>query len=191
MKKLLLLTLFCANALFAQETDTSALSGRRNEVRVDVLSIVAASKFNVSYERFLGERFSVGLALGYSDNKKINDDFDNGYRNTVPKYEVLPYMRYKLSESVLRYYFAEVFLSANGGDFKEIVRRVNDAGSGYYQVEKSTYSDFGVGAGAGYKMYFKEKIAVELLVGIGTNLVDRDKSPDTISRVGLSVGYRF
>ena len=99
-------------------------------------------------------------------------------------------MRYKLSEGVSRFYFAEVFASANGGDFREIVRKT-DNGVGYYEVEKSDYFDVAIGAGAGYKMYLKEQWAIELMVGFGVNTIETDKSPDVFSRVGVSVGYRF
>jgi hypothetical protein len=54
---------------------------------------------------------------------------------------------------------------------------------------KSKYSDVALGAGAGYKFYIKDRLGIEL-VGFGWNLMERDKSP-MISRVGLSVGYRF
>jgi hypothetical protein len=40
-------------------------------------------------------------------------------------------------------------------------------------------------------MYFHESIALEFIVGFGSNLTNRDKSPDVISRVGLNLGYRF
>jgi hypothetical protein len=192
MKKFILLALLGFMTATAQETDSgTALLTRSNEVRIDLLSLVASSKFNLTYERFLSERWSSGLALGYSASQKLDDDFDSGHRNNLPKYEVNPFVRYKLSESLRRYYFAEVFTSINGGDFKEIVRRELSADSFYYTTEKSAYSDIGVGAGLGYKMYLQDRFAVELIVAFGTNLLDKDKSPDTLSRVGLSFGYRF
>ena len=40
-------------------------------------------------------------------------------------------------------------------------------------------------------MYFKEKFALEFLVGFGRNLTNTDKSPDYMQRVGLSFGYIF
>lgn len=195
MRKFLLMALLLS--AFAQAQDSTAVNSgaeilaRRNEVRTDLLSTVMSSKFNLTYERFFSEDWSAGVTGGITSSKNLDDDFDAGYRNSLPKYEINPFVRYKLSQSIRRFYFAEVFLSANGGDFKEIVRLTDELGNGYYVTEKSTYSDFGVGAGLGYKMYLQDKIAIELLVAFGTNLFDKDKSPDTISRVGLSVGYRF
>lgn len=189
MKKILFILLLCAPLGYAQDSP-SGIAGKKNEVRVDLLSLAVLSKYNLTYERYLGEDFSLGLSANYANSKKVNDEFDEGNRNTIPKYEVTPFVRYKLSKSFSRFYFAEVFVSANGGDYREIVRKTEN-NIGYYVIQKSDYFDVAVGAGAGYKMYFKEKFGVELLVGFGVNTIDTDKSPDVFSRVGLSFGYRF
>jgi len=189
MKKFLLLILLCGPLMQAQDK-ASGLAAKKNEVRVDLLSLVALSKYNLSYERYTGDKFSVGLSLNYAKSNKISDDFDEGNRDNIPKFEVTPFVRYRLSEGLSRFYFAEVFASANGGDFREIVRKVDNS-VGYYEIEKSDYFDIAVGAGAGYKMYIKEQFAIELMVGFGVNTIDTDKSPDVFSRVGLSFGYRF
>lgn len=193
MKKILFIALVFTQMSNAQDTTSTAaeIATRKNEIRVDVLSLIASSKLNLSLERFLNDDFSVGVAFGYIKNDKSSEDFDKGYRNFLPEYEINPYVRYNLSKSLVNFYFAEVFLSANGGQFKEIVR-LNDAdGNGYYITEKSTYSDFGIGAGIGYKTYIRQKVPLEIMVGFGTNLFNKEKSPDSLSRVGLSIGYRF
>jgi hypothetical protein len=189
MKKLLFLALFSVAFASAQEEEKT-LEGR-SEVRVDLLSLALKSEPNLTYEYFINKDWSIGVFGGYVTGSKLEDDFDSGNRNNLPKYEVNPFVRYNLSKSQKSFYFAEVFVSANGGDFKETIRRVDENGNGYYVNEKSTYSDFGVGGGLGYKLYIKEKIAIELNVGFGSNLFNTDKSPDVISRVGLSLGYRF
>lgn len=188
MKKLLLLALLSSALTNAQE---NALKSKKNEVRIDVLSIVTSGKFGISYERFLENDFSVGINANFSNSKNIEDDFEAGFRNNLPTYEVNPYVRYALSKSKTRYYFAELFASANGGDYKEVVRLLDENGIGYFTTEKSKYSDVALGGSLGYKMYFKEKIALEVLVGIGRNLFNTDKSPDYVSRVGINLGYRF
>lgn len=195
MKKLCWLMLAIAPVAFAQETpqtpDTpSALASRRNEVRVDLVSLIALSKYNLTYERYFDSKFSVGASFNYANSNKVTEDFDQGNRDNAPKYEITPFVRYRFSESLARFYFAELFVSANGGDFREIVRKT-DGSVGYYEIEKSTYSDVAIGGGLGYKMYIKERVAIELLVGFGANTMNTDKSPDVFSRVGLSVGYRF
>ncbi|MEK8180723.1 DUF3575 domain-containing protein [Flavobacterium buctense] len=189
MKKILCLLLLFSLALSAQES--SPLDNKKNEFRVDVLSALVWQKASLSYERFLGGNFSTGFNVNFSDSNQLNEDFDNGYRNNVPKFEFNPYVRYQLSKGKKSFYFAEVFGSYNGGDYKEIVRLVDENLNGYYTTKKSKYSDFGLGGGLGYKMYIKEAFALEFLAGFGSNLTNRDQSPDVISRVGFNLGYRF
>jgi len=192
MKKFLFILLLCFQFASAQDSiPASKLADRKNEVRIDLLSLIASSKLNLTYERFLGNRFSVGVTGNFSNGSKVNDEFEEGNRNNNPKYEVIPFVRYKLSEGMKSFYFAEVFAAANGGDFRETVRKVDAFNNGYYTIEKSEYSDGAIGAGVGYKFYIKDRLGIELLVGFGWNLLDREKSPDVLSRVGLSVGYRF
>lgn len=188
MKKNILILLFFSVAMQAQE---GILSSKKNEFRVDVLSAIISSKASLSYERFFENDFSVGFNANFSNSNKLNEDFDNGYRNNLPKYEFNPYVRYALSKSKSRYYFAEVFASTNGGDFKEIIKLTDTDGNAYYDTKKSTYTDFGLGGSLGYKMYFHDSIALEFLVGFGKNLTNTEKSPDVISRVGINLGYRF
>lgn len=189
MKKVLLLLLLLSTATQAQEK--SGIDSQKNEFRVDVLSALVWQKASLSYERFFGGVFSTGFNLNFSDSNKLNDDFERGYRNNVPKFEFNPYVRYQLSKGKTSFYFAEVFGSYNGGDYKEIVRLTDENINGYYTTKKSSYTDFGLGGGLGYKMYIKEAFAIEFLAGFGSNLTNRDKSPDVISRVGFNLGYRF
>ena len=189
MKKLF--CLFLLFSLASQAQENAVLAGKKNEFRVDVLSALVYQKTSLSYERFFGKDWSTGFNVNFSNSNKLNDDFDNGYRNNVPKFEFNPYLRYALSKSKSRYYFAEVFGSYNGGDYKEIIRIGDMAMPDYYTTKKSKYSDFGLGGSVGYKMYFNNSIALEFIVGFGKNLTNIDKSPDVISRVGLNLGYRF
>lgn len=189
MKKLF--SLFLLMSLSSQAQETSPLDNKKNEFRVDLLSALVWQKASLSYERFFSGNLSTGFNVNFSDSNDLNDDFDNGYRNNVPKFEFNPFVRYQLSKGKKSFYFAEAFASYNSGDFKEIVRMTDGNGYGFYTTEKSTYSDFGLGGGLGYKMYLKDAFALEFLAGFGSNLTNRDKSPDVISRVGFNLGYRF
>ena len=188
MKKVLIVALLISGIINAQE---SGISSKKNEFRVDVLAAIMSKKISVSYERFLGNNFSTGINIGYTNSDKVKQDFEEGYINNMPKYEFNPYVRYALSKSASRYYFAEFFASYNGGDFKEIIRLIDENNNGYYATKVSNYTDIALGACVGYKMYFSESIAMEVLVGYGYNLTNTEKSPDKISRVGINFGYRF
>lgn len=191
MKKLLLLFLLSFNFLQAQDTiPKSVLSHKKNEIRIDVLATVF-SRLNITYERFLNKNYSVGVSAFFSNNKNAQDDFDEGSINNFTKYELIPFVRYNLSQGQRSFYFAEIFADMNGGDFREIVLLTDSSNNNYYEIKKSTYSDLALGASVGYKYYIKDQIGIEFLVGFGSNLFNKDKSPDILSRVGLGIGYRF
>jgi len=193
MKKFLIACLLFSATVFAQDDESSKkgpVSAKKNEFRVDALSLIAFGKANISYERFGDGKWSYGVTGSFAFGDKFENDFDEGYRSTLPKYEVVPYIRYKMSNSDAHYYFIEGFISANGGDFREITR-TDDGTVGFYQISKEDYFSLAPGASVGYKVYFADSIALEFLVGAGFNILDPDKSPDVISRIGLNLGYRF
>lgn len=192
MKKLLFCLLFSGMA-FAQDAENNSegvVASKKNEVRIDALSLIAFGKANISYERFGSSKWSYGITGSFAFGDKFEEDFDEGYRSTLPKYEVVPYIRYKMSNSDAHYYFIEGFISANGGDFREIIR-VDDGTNGFYKISKEDYFSVAPGASVGYKVYFAQSVALEFLVGAGFNVLDSDKSPDVVSRIGLNLGYRF
>ncbi len=188
MKKIIVLFLFTSMFVTAQE---SSIETKKNEFRGDVFSAIAFGRISLSYERFFGKNFSVNLNTNFSNSAKIQNEFDGGSRNNLSKYEFNPSIRYALSKGKSSYYFAEIFASANGGDYKEIIRATDENGNGYYTTQITKYTDFALGGGLGYKMYIKKAYAIEILVGFGKNLTNTIKSPDIISRVGINLGYRF
>ncbi len=191
MKKLLLLFLLCFQFMQAQDSiPKSTLYNKKNEIRVDVLA-TALTRLNITYERFLDKKYSIGISCIYSNNKKLRDDFDAGYINNFTKYEIIPFVRYNLSQGQRSFYFAEIFADINGGDFREIVLLTDAANNNYYAVEKSNFTDVAMGAAVGYKYYIKDQFGIEFLVGFGSNLFNKTKSLDIVSRVGLGVSYRF
>jgi len=190
MKKWMFMALVAFQFSHAQES-SSVLDSKKNEVKFDVLSAIAFSKFHISYERFLNKDWSVGISGGIQESNKNKEDFQNGYDRSLPEYEVSPFVRYALSKSVKNFYFAEVFVSANGGKYREIKRFDDGFGNGYYDSQEDNYSDLAIGAALGYKLYLKEKFGLELVIGMGKNLFNTDKSPEVIPHVGLNFGYRF
>lgn len=193
MKHFLVGCLLLSGIAFAQDTESKnegPVASKKNEVRIDALSLIAFGKANISYERFTSGKWSYGLTGSFTVGDKFEEDFDEGYRSTLPKFEIIPYVRYKMSDSDAHYYFIEGFISANGGDFRQIIR-VEDGTNGYYMISKEEYFSVAPGASVGYKVYFGHAVALEFLVGAGLNIMDTDKSPDVISRIGLNLGYRF
>jgi len=197
MKKIsYLLVLFLSVGAFAQSNETTAtdtivspILAKKNEVKIDVLNLVAFGKLGISYERFLNKDFSVGITgMMFNKNSKT-DDFLTDDTRTLIDYQVIPYVRYAMSKSATNLYYLEAFSNINGGQYKEL-KTLNNGTADYVVVTKKDYNDIALGAAVGYKLYFKESFVIDLTVGIGRNLFNSD-SPSTVSRLGLNLGYRF
>ncbi|ESU28177.1 hypothetical protein FLJC2902T_15220 [Flavobacterium limnosediminis JC2902] len=195
MKKIAFLaTLLFFQLTSAQDSGTtqtaSSIELKKNEIKFDVVALIAMSKFHVSYERFLNNDFSVGISGVLNASNKNKEDFDNGFNETLPQYEVNPFVRYSLSKSAVSYYFVEAFISVNGGKYREL-RRFTEDGYGYWDAVEDNYTDMAIGGAAGYKLYIKEKFGIEVFVGVGRNILNMETSPTYVQRVGANFGYRF
>lgn len=188
MKKYLALIVFLPGFLWAQEQNEFQLGS--NEIKFDVASAIAVGRYQLSYERFIADSWSVGISGILVDSKSQKRDFETGNSRTLEDFEIIPFVRYSLSKSKIRYYFIEVFASYNSGSYRQLERLV-DNGIAYYGSVSYDYSDVALGGAIGHKFYLKEKFSVDIFVGAGKNLFQDGKSPDIISRVGLNLGYRF
>ncbi|WP_396150324.1 DUF3575 domain-containing protein [Flavobacterium sp.] len=189
MKKIIFIFLVFTQVLFAQENNTFNLG--KNEIKFDVVSLVALGKIHVSYERFISNDFSIGISGNFNQSKSREEDFESGKNRTLEEYQIIPFVRYSLSKSQIRYYFVEVFVSANQGKYRELERLLDQNNNGYYEAVQKDYADYAIGAALGHKFYIKEKLGVDIFVGMGKNLFSSGESPDIISRVGVNLGYRF
>ncbi|MFN7045420.1 MAG: hypothetical protein ACK4M1_09505 [Flavobacterium sp.] len=197
MKKIsYLLGLFLSVSAFSQSTDNSTndtivspILAKKNEVKIDVLNLLANGRLGLSYERFLNNDFSIGITgLAFNKSSKT-DNFLTDDTRTMIEYQVIPYVRYAMSKSATNLYYLEAFTNFNGGQYKELTT-LNNGTADYIVVTKSDYNDVALGASMGYKLYFKEGFVADFTVGIGKNLFNTE-SPSTIARLGINLGYRF
>ncbi|MBC8882528.1 hypothetical protein H9X57_01160 [Flavobacterium piscinae] len=142
MKKYIFIFLVFTQVSFAQENNTFNLG--KNEIKFDVVSIVALGKIHVSYERFLGDDFSIGISGNFNQSKSREEDFERGKNRTLEEYQIIPFVRYSLSKSQIRYYFVEVFVSANQGKYRELERLLDQNNNGYYEAVQKDYSDYAI-----------------------------------------------
>ena len=197
MKKIsYLLVFFISFGAFAQSSETTAtdtivspILAKKNEVKIDVLNLAAFGKLGISYERFLNQDFSVGITGMMFNKKSKTDDFLTDDTRTLIDYQIIPYLRYAMSKSATNLYYLEGFVNFNGGEFKELTT-LNNGLADYVVVTRNDYSDIALGGSVGYKLYFKESFVLDLTVGIGKNLLE-EKSPSTVARLGINLGYRF
>ncbi|MFI0426561.1 MAG: hypothetical protein ACH34V_06355 [Flavobacterium sp.] len=193
MKKIsLLFCFFLSVGVFAQTSSDSIVSpivAKKNEIKIDVLNLISNGRVGVSYERFLKNDFSIGVTGMFLNKDSKEDDFPTDDTRTLIDYQVIPYVRYALSKSAANLYYVEAFSSINGGQYKELTT-LNNGAADYVVTTVKDYNDVAIGASIGYKFYIKESFVIDLTLGMGKNLFHAD-SPETISRIGINVGYRF
>ncbi len=186
MNKYFLLFLICFSAA-AQ--DQPAM--KHHEIRTNVLGTISQGNYNLSIEKQTAGSFSYGLGGSITQSSSQKDAYETGNKSNLPVWDITPFVRYKLSKSLRSYYFAEAFSSLNHGKYKDIIRNTDAANNAVYIVEKGKYTSLALGGSLGYKFVIKQVFVLEFLVGFGSNLLDTKKSPDVVSRVGLSIGYQF
>lgn len=190
MKKVLILLFLATQMLWSQDTSSPELSGK-NEIKFDVLGAFGYNKYQMVYERFLNNGFSIGVSGAILDTDKPKKEFSEGFNRTLPEVEINPFLRYNLSKGKKSYYFAEFFTSFNSGKYRELQRLVDENNNGYYSSVQKSYSDVALGGALGYKFYIKERIGIDIFFGAGKNLFKKDESPAIIPRIGANLGYRF
>lgn len=184
MKKIIIV-LLVLTSIFTQAQD------RKNEVRLNALSVIVYKQLDLTYEYVINEESSVGLGMAFDLDKKTN----NGILGGNQDYAITPYYRYHLPDDIADGIFFETFLSANGGvnkkkqedvpDYAELKLTPDDEGYVYPE-----YSDFAFGLGGGYKYISDSGFVGEIYGGAGRNL-SGGYSPAVLVRLGVSFGFRF
>lgn len=170
MKKILFIfSLFTTISFFAQ----------KQEVKVDLLDILALRSLDVSYERILNDEASFGLSVFVNFESESNDFRYN------EDFQIVPYFRQNFSKVGSFDFFGEVFGSLNFGDTDE--KKVNDV----VTKKSENYTDFALGLGAGLKHVSTNGYIFEVHAGVGRNLFDADTSPSVVPRFGINIGKQF
>lgn len=185
MYRTLLLLFFCFSA-----TAQDSIPQPAYEIRTNVLTAVSQGGYNLSLEKKTNSAFSYGISLTKTWSPSRENSYKTGNKSHLPEWDITPFVRYKLSNNNRSYYFTEAFAAVNQGKYKTIVRN-SAAQYAVYLVEKGSYTDLAFGGSMGYHILIKQRWTAEFLVGFGSNVLDRTKSPDVVSRVGLSIGYQF
>lgn len=175
----------------AQESNTSPIL--KNQISTNVVLLATLSP-NLTYERTLGNHFSIGLAgSSYGKpHKQLNLEYD-GYRNST-NHEINPFGRWYINGTQSKSHFLELFGSVNevveGG---KRIRITNEAGYGVYVFGDEKMTNYGLGVGYGYRFLLLEnKLVLEAQFGLRTNFeVGFLFYEPSIVRTGIRVGYRF
>jgi len=169
---LFLLALLISYSLSAQDKkDTTSKSlGSQHEVKINTV-FALLSLPEISYERILNEKSSVGLSVGFGANK---EDLDLDFF-------LLPYYRFFFEQKKNA---AGFFIEGNLIYFKETSKFQQE-------IEDLPKIGFGVGAAVGYKLLDNNGLVIDFTAGLGKNFNDKNYLSSYFPRFGISIGKRL
>ena len=167
MKKLTLFLLFISILQANAQT---------NEIKIDILDIIAIRALDITYEHNINEESSVGISALFNLEKESADFRYN------EEFVLTPYYRHYFSTTNNLKMFGDFYGALNTGNIPERKLEVGD---------DNTYTDFGVGLGLGVKYTSDSGFVVDVHVGAARNLFNTDYSREVVPRVGISLGKQF
>ena len=167
MRKITLLLLFIV---------TLKASAQTNEIKIDILDIIAIRALDITYEHNINEESSVGLSALFNLEKESADFRYN------EEFVLTPYYRHYFSIKNNVKMFGDFYGALNTGNIPERKLEVGD---------DNTYTDFAAGLGVGVKYTSESGFVVDVHVGAARNLFNTDYSREVVPRVGISLGKQF
>lgn len=157
----------CVQLCLAQTADLK--NGKTsNEIKLNLAHAVFLEAVEISYERLIGQKSTLGLSLGYPWSIHGNYRFD---------FQAIPYYRFHFGRKRAKGFFLEGHLA-------------------FYSEETDPFareSVFGLGTGIafGQKFVINGVWIIEAYLGGGINHINTDKINNGYPRFGLSIGKRF
>lgn len=199
MKRMILVVIAIGmcGMLSAQEREQQVFE--RNEIRLNMLEMLARSTVNVSYERFLSPQTSIGATTMIA----LNDEY-------YEHFEFAPSFRIYFNDDLLelrKSVFIELFTALVVAEdsyyydyvpcdylAQSIVGSTDTQGlsigpCGYANYSREPEAEFAIGMMLGKKWVNQSNFTFELGVGFGRYLTQNDN--DAYPRLNLSVGKRF
>lgn len=172
-----LLSLFTVKAQSQNDTISNPFE-KKNDVKLN-LYFTALGLFEVTYERNLNRKSSMGITGLYVFSQKNDEDTN---------FLISPFYRRYFGKKYASGFFVEGFGTFGSTDGKQLT----DINGNITLNEGSDVLDFSLGLSIGGKWVTKSGIVFEVLVGMGANLFNSDKTDhDVINRRAISIGYRF
>lgn len=182
IKKFLLLFVFAAGILNVQAQDSN---GRKNDVMLSPIELIAGRTFNISYERFLNKNSGLGInLLSYLGKEDCESKFT----------QFSPYYRMYFGNKYAAGFFVEGFLpitmTTNYENYSN--NSANDS------VREYKRTSLGIGIGLGGKWITRNNITFEVSAGIARRFGESERKSFIFSEVYnytgkamLGIGYRF
>ncbi|MEO9512743.1 MAG: DUF3575 domain-containing protein [Flavobacteriaceae bacterium] len=180
-KPFLILVLLCS--LFTvkaqNENDTIInLYEKKNDVKINGY-YTALGLFEATYERNLNKKSSIGITGLYVFSQKNDEDTN---------FNISPFYRRYFGKKYASGFFVEGFGTFGSTDGKKLT----DMDGNITLNEGADVLDLSIGLSFGGKWVTKNGIIFEVLVGMGGNLFNTDKTDhNVVNRRALGIGYRF
>lgn len=169
---LLLISVFTLNA--QEEDNQNKSDSKKNEIKANGLYLVIGV-LDFTYERLLNEESAIGINVAVPYDKDIKDEL---------QYYISPYYRFFFGKKYAAGFFIEGFGMLNSAE-REFDFFVNDE-------DREYVTDFALGIGLGGKWITEGGFIGEVNFGVGRNLFESEKTTiDFVSKLGISLGYRF
>jgi len=208
MKKVFLLLLAFSNFLIAQEVQKVEVVRTddqisnlfdelgTNEIKLDLIDIIAYPAFNITYEKIKNPYNSFGASLFINFSEEVNADW-------VDNFSLTPFYRFYFfnkKDYGGAGFFAEVFSKFSSGK-SEYTLYYEDQPSGLPRWESDTISQFDIALGASIGQKWVNKIGwtFEINFGVGRFITNNQTDdyngyynrPEATVKGGLSIGKRF
>ena len=207
MKKVFLLLIAFSNFLIAQEVQKVEIVRTddqisnlfdelgTNEIKLDLIDIIAYPAFNITYEKIKNPYNSFGASIFINFSGEVNADW-------VDNFSLTPFYRFYFfnkKDYGGAGFFAEVFSKFSSGK-SEYTIYYEDQPPGLPRWESDTISQFDIALGAsiGQKWVNKMGWTFEINFGVGRFITNNQTDdyngyyrPEATIRGGLSIGKRF
>ncbi|MCL9804945.1 DUF3575 domain-containing protein [Flavobacterium amniphilum] len=182
MKKTFVISVILFSFLAGKAQNQNEINGnpyeKNNEVTLNLFSPLMGA-VEVSYERHLNKKSSLGSSFFYVYDTKLNPDLN---------YYASPYYRMYFGKKYSSGFFVEGFgvISSIDGD------KVFGTEDKSTFTEKPDVFDLSLGVGLGGKWVTKGGLIYGANLGWGKQLFNSDKTDhDQVVKFGINLGYRF
>jgi len=189
MKKLIftiVVALLSSTALLAQDVISSSGGGggfgsKTNEIKLNFVNLIVLGSFEVGYEKFLGDDYSLDFQAHINDRFGYNSQKgDKNYKTNA----VQAAMNFYFGDNPNGRFFLYPLFKLRFGEFEEM-----DGGD----LVTTNMNAFIFGVGGGYNWEFSESFAFGPYANIARGFSDEvsDRFSSVEFNAGFSLGFRF
>ena len=155
----------------------------KNELSIGAFNLVAFGALDIAYERITSPNTSFAIeGFILALNRDTEDVSEVYYRDAslTGKY------KYFFGDRNAWGFYVNGFSMISTGEYSRDIYQPD----GFWESEKTEYTDLALGFGLGGKFVAKQGFFLDLSTGIGRNLLNSD-SPTIVGQFNVNLGMRF